>query len=184
MHKLLTIVGLVGLSIAAFSQATSPNYLTISLLGKSDVYFNNNTGIGISYERFVTKNRIISLGLVGEYYTPSKYIGSEPSPHNQTEATSFTNNTWKLGLKTAIHWQKGKFDLYAGAQLSLRNDRWNYGLSTSHLNRLPVKSFYFREQNTLQFEPYIGLRYSPVPKLYFQIEAAQKKLGLGLGVNF
>ncbi len=116
-----------------FGQSEQPNILSISLLGKSDRYQNNNTGIGINFERFVSRNRLLSVGLSGEYYAPSRYMSSYYRSADPSTFDFYTNQTYKIGARAALHWQVKKFDFYAGLQLSYRRDYEN------HVNSDPMK---------------------------------------------
>lgn len=199
MNNLLKIaIVLVSIIPNANSQAPQ-NLIGISFVHRGFQYQNgnNNNGIGINIERYNSKIKYLSYGLNAEYFGPSKYLNfyNLGSPDgNGVNSTS----TFKIGGRVALHLQKGKFDFYAGAQLSLVAD--NYVFTNLLPNNASSYNPYgyggnqngygsninYRNENykSILFEPFVGLRYNPVKNFGIQIEGSQRKTSLGLNVKF
>jgi hypothetical protein len=177
---------------------TPQNLIGISFVHRSQDWMNNNNGVGINLERYNSKIKYLSYGLNAEYFGPSKYLNF----NNLGSSDGFgvnTISTFKIGGRLALHLQKGKFDFYAGAQLSYVRDNYHFtefnnknsttsatynpygygqGSYSSNIN------FYKEKYNKLLFEPFVGLRYFPIKNFGIQIEGSQRKTSLGLNVKF
>ncbi len=202
MKKAAQILSLFILFQTYLKGQTPQNLIGISFVHRSFQYenSNNNNGIGINLERYNSKIKYLSYGLNAEYFGPSRYLNfHQISQQNGFGVNSVT--TFKIGMRAALHLQKGKFDFYAGGQLSFVNNGYEY-TETRNINTLPHSAYnpygyggnqnnngtfinYRQEKNrSVLFAPFVGLRYYPIRNFGIQIEASQRKTALGLNVKF
>ena len=197
MNNLLKIAIALVIAISHAKAQAPQNLIGISFVHRSDFRVNNNNGVGINIERYNSKIKSLSYGLNAEYFGPSKYLNY----YNMGSPAGFGVNsisTFKIGGRTALHLQKGKFDFYAGAQLSLVAD--NYNFTDLQVNTSSTYNPYgyggyqnvygsninYRKENykSILLEPFVGLRYYPMKNFDIQIEGSQRKTSLGLNVKF
>lgn len=127
--------------------------------------------------------KYLSCGVNAEYFTPCKYLDLYSS---------------KVGGRLALHLQKGKFDFYAGGQLSLVSDQYHfmnfnstassvynpYGYGTQIGSFGGNVNYKDEKYRSVLFEPFVGVRYYPVKNIGIQIEGSQRKTAMGFVVKF
>lgn len=198
MNNLLKIALVLIMTTQIVNSQTPQNLIGISFVNRSDFRVNNNNGVGINLERYNSKMKYLSYGLNAEYFGPSKYLNF----NNLGSSNGFgvnTISTFKIGGRLALHLQKGKFDFYAGAQLSYVRDNYHFtDFNNKNTSSSPIYNPYgygqgsyssninFRSEkyNNLLFEPFVGIRYYPIKNFGIQLEGSQRKTSLGINVKF